>query len=70
MKKEETNQKITELMDKDKLLSDEEIQLFLELIYEYDLRIQNIYRQTPLMFTLLFNQSSYDKELQENKTIN
>jgi ankyrin repeat protein len=55
--KEETNQKILELMNQDDSLSEEEVQLFKSLIFKCDLTVQNKNNLTPLMYTLLFNKT-------------
>jgi ankyrin repeat protein len=50
MKKEEANQKILEIMNKDDSLSEKEIQLLKEIIYNCDLTIQDKDGYTPIMY--------------------
>jgi ankyrin repeat protein len=57
MNKEEANQKILKMMNKDDSLSEDESQLFKKLIYHCNLNTENEHGWTPLMYTLLFNKT-------------
>ena len=55
MNKEYANQKMIQIMNKDYLLSKQDIELFKKMIYECDLNLQDKTDATPIIYALHFN---------------